>query len=286
MLSPREILGDNVVEQIREAICKLGVKPEHIYEIVLDVEKAVSTVESYAKKISPSELPCILYFITHLYRPDNSHEVSLIRHEMEINGENKTGFEYSLFSFQYRIVDKIPNTPARFRFDYIKAREDLRSLLIKPSIIQIIQFAKKNYPGFKVEMRSDNLIAGYMASKILEEPRFMKISDDHTCQIGHIIHSELIVVLEKIGILSLSQAKDLRALISQVIKPEEKNAHYINIHDKLLEYIHDNFSTSDTSYTNEVSFFFNQLMKSPEGSQLVSKSPYQGDLWIEGRQPS
>lgn len=50
MLTPREILGNKIIEDIRDALYKLGTKPEYVFEIVLDVEKSVPTVDKVCKE--------------------------------------------------------------------------------------------------------------------------------------------------------------------------------------------------------------------------------------------
>ncbi len=288
MLTPRKILGNPVVDQIRETICKLGVKPEHIYEIVLDVEKSVSTVETYSQKISPSELPCVLYFITHLYRSDDSHEVSLIKHEMNPNGKHRTGFDHSLFSFQYRILQKNAHLPGRFRTDYLKISKDLKPTPAKSVFLQIMEFAKKYYPRFKMEMRADNLVAAYMARNILKNPQFIFIQNDFDHQVDRKLKPEFIELLAKIELISPLKATKLHEFISlpvDIFNIEEKNKQYVKIHNALVEAIRENLPKKKSGSFNEVIYFFEKVMKNPEGSKLVSESPYQGDLWIEGGQP-
>lgn len=284
MLSPREILGDQVLDLIRDSLLKLGIKPEHIFEIILDVEKSVPTVEVYAKKISSSELPCVLYFITHLFRSDKSFELSLIRHEMHVDGKSKTGFEYSLFSFQYRIIQDTLSGESRFRIDLIKAREDLRGILVKPAILSLIQFARKEYPGLTIETRADNMIAGNLAGKVLEEARFISITHPQIHAISHILDGEFIKLLRKAQVIHSGQKNKLLELIAQKKNPDEEMSHRIQIHNLLIKFIRENIAKLD-SFENEVSFLFQRFLALPESKNFLEKSPYRGDLWIEGEQP-
>lgn len=207
---------------------------------------------------------------------------------MNPDGKHRTGFDHSLFTFQYRILQKNTDSPARFRTDYLKVSKDLKPTPAKPVFLQIMKFSKKYYPGFKMEMRADNLVAGYMARTIFKNPQFIFIQNDFDHQVDRKLKPEFIELLEKVEFISPLKAKTLHELISSqvdVFNIEEKNKQYVKTHNTLVGAIRESLPEKKSGSFNEVIYFFEKLMKNPEGSKLVSESPYQGDLWIEGGQP-
>lgn len=281
MLSARDILSDEIIDPILRALHSSGVPKNQVFEIQGSIPEINNQIKAAAQAFSAFPRPLKLYFLIHMERASGLHQITFIRHEMNANGKDRSGIDHSFFAFEYRIIEG-EDGKQRFRVNYLKMMPELRNFLALPSLRAILRLAKERYPGLKGEVRADNLGMGYMASAMLEEPRFIESKNPELYPVSYPLQVPFLEALQKSGILKPHQAQNLIELsISQgksIIL--EQN---IRIYNQLLIYYRENHLL-EPSNENEVLRFF-RLLRQSKMFDLADENPYQGDLWIEGYAP-
>jgi hypothetical protein len=288
--TPRQVLGDKVMDAVKGAILsdpeinrKGQIQATDIHEISCNLSDFKPTIDKVASEIPKDQLPKTLYFVADMKRPDGSHVVSLVKHEIAADGETRTSPNNSIFTFNYRVTEGTKGEPTRVRVDYIKAREDLRAKVVNPAVTSLLEFAAKEFPGATVETRADNLISGQLAGANLNGTRFIEITDAKKYPVAKMLDPKLVDHLEKTQVLTGDQATKLKEMIARSVPEDQQGAHRIEVHNQFIQFVRENYAKNPGEASNEVSFMFQRLRSSKEALAFVRESPYRGDLWVEGQ---